>query len=223
MPRRKTPIVTGQVYHIFNRGVNKQPIFFAPKNYQRATDTIRYYLIHKPPLAYSKFIKLPENIKNEVILNLSKMEKGVEIISYVLMPNHYHLLLRQLIDGAAMVFVRNFQISITKYVNKRFDRTGPLLQGQFKSVLIEDDEQLLHVNRYIHLNPHTSFIVKDLDELRSYMWSSLPEYLGLIKEGFCSNKLILSHFQNITKYWDFVSNQADYQRELDRIKHLVLE
>ncbi|MBN1969273.1 MAG: transposase [Candidatus Delongbacteria bacterium] len=151
------------------------------------------------------------------------MEKGVEIISYVLMPNHFHFLIRQAKNDAVMEFTRNFQISFTKYINKRFERTGPLLQGQFKGKLIEDDEQLLHVHRYIHLNPYASFIVNDVESLKDYTWSSLPEFLGHSKGGFCSKNIILNNFDNVDKYWKFITNQADYQRNLKRIKHLVFD
>lgn len=224
MPLRKTPIVTGQTYHVFNRGVNKQPILFTPRDYNRAVDTIKYYIVNRPPLPYSKFIKLTREAGNEVSTRMLKGEHGVKLISYVLMPNHFHFILTQLIDEGITNFIRNLQISITKYINTKNNRSGPLLQGQFKVVLIEDDEQLIHVCRYVHLNPYTSFIVNNIEELKSYNWSSLREFLSLTDEEFCTKDIILSTFKNkIDKYWDFISNQADYQRKLGAIKHLILE
>ena len=223
MPRRKIPLITGQVYHVFNRGLSKQDIFFTPKHYLRALNIIRYYLVFKPPLPYSKFIKLPKDIRKEIKNDMNKMEKGVDIISYVLMPNHFHFLVKQLKDKAIMEFTKNFQISITKYINKRYERSGPLLQGQFKNILIEDDEQLLHVHRYIHLNPYTSFLVKDLVDLCNYPWSSQQEFIGLIKNGFCRKDMILYNFKDINKYRKFIINHADYQRSLETIKHLVID
>ena len=223
MPKRKIPIITGQVYHIFNRGINKQPIFFTPRNYKRAVNVIKYYLIYKPPLPYSKFQKLPFSIKDELLKTMSQKERGVEVISYVLMSNHYHFLLRQTMDKGINNFIRKFQISYTKYINKRLDRSGALIQGQYKAVLIEDDEQLIHVNRYIHLNPYTSYIVKNIEELKGYAWSSLPQFLGEERDSFCQKGIVLSLFKNVDKYWGFLANQADYQRNLDRIKHLMID
>ena len=220
---RSIVLANQQIYHVFNRGINKQPIFFTKRNYLRALDTIKYYRFYKPPLPYSKYIKLTDNIKNLLKESIRSVEKGVHIISYTLMPNHYHFLLKQLKDGGINNFIRNFQISYTKYVNKRFDRTGALIQSQFKAVLIEDDEQLMHISRYIHLNPHTSFVVKDLKELKSYPWSSLAEYLGVAKNGFCSKDIVLSLFKEKDIYWKFIANQADYQKRLDKIKHLTLD
>lgn len=223
MPRRKTPLVTNQVYHVFNRGVNKQPIFFTKKNYKRAVETIKFYSVHKPPIRYSKFLQLALERRAELKESIKNNQKAIEVISYLLMPNHYHFILKQTVDDGIRDFIRNFQISYTRYTNIRHNRSGPLLQGQFKAVLIEDEIQLNHVDRYIHLNPHTSFVVKDLEDLKNYTWSSLPEYMGLIKDEFCSKELILSQYRNSSKYWEFIVNHADYQRKLEEIKHLIFE
>lgn len=223
MPRRKTPLVTGQIYHVFNRGINKQPIFFTPINYKRAVETIRYYLVQRPSIRYSKFRELPIERRKEMLESMKKEKHGVHIISYTFMPNHYHFLLKQANEDGLKDFIRNFQISYTRYINTKFERIGPIFQGQFKAVLIEDDEQLNHVGRYIHLNPYTSYVVKDLEELKYYQWSSIQEYLEITKNEFCSKEIILTHHPSIDKYWEFISNQADYQRKLDRIKHLIID
>lgn len=223
MPRRKTPLVEGQVYHVFNRGINKQPVFFTPKNYKRATETIKYYLIQRPPIRYSKFRELPDIRRNELMDSIKNQKRGVEIIGYVFMPNHFHFILKQVSDGGIKDFIRNFQISYTKYLNTLNNRTGPIFQGQFKAILIEDDDQLHHIVRYIHLNPYTSFLLKDVDELKNYQWSSFREYLGAVKNGFCTKENILSNYPSSDDYWKFISNHAEYQRKLDSIKHLTFE
>lgn len=86
---------------------------------------------------------------------------------------------------------------------------------------MEDNEQFLHVNRYIHLNPVTSYLV-ELDDLENYEFSSYQEYLGK-RNGFCNTQEILSHFKNIEAYKKFIDDQADYARRLENIKHLLLE
>lgn len=223
MPRRKYPLVNDQIYHVYNCGANKQPIFFVNGNYIRAIKTIEYYLVHKPSLSFSRFLQLSLEGKVKMQEAIVSMQRAVEFISYSLMPNHYHFLLKQVVDDGIKDFVRNFQISYTRYANIKHDRTGPLLQGQFKALLIEDSNQLNHVVRYIHLNSYTSYIVKNLKELKDYPWSSLPEYLGIVNKGFCSKKIILSQYKDVDKYWEFVANQAGYQRGLKKIKHLVHE
>ena len=216
-------MVTGQVYHVFNRGVSKIPIFTVLREYKRAIGTIQYYMLKNTPIRYSKYLKLVDERKIDIYKNIDTREKTVELISYVLMPNHFHFLLKQVSEEGIKSFVRNFQISYTRYFNTKNERVGPLLQGQFKAVLIEADEQLKHVSRYIHLNPYTSYLVKDLEELKGYLWSSLPEYLGVVVNGFCNKTLVLPQIKDTNKYWQFIANQADYQRRLGNIKHLMLD
>lgn len=150
-------------------------------------------------------------------------DKLVDIICFCLMPNHFHLLLNQLKDNGISKFMANLQNSFTRYFNTKHERIGHLLQGQFKAVLIEDDNQLLHVSRYIHLNPYSSYVVKDLESLEQYLWSSFPEYLGKVAAEICNKEIILSQFKDKKDYKKFVFDQADYQRRLEEIKHLVIE
>lgn len=138
------------------------------------------------------------------------------------MPNHFHLQLRQRKDNGISKFLANLQNSLTHYFNTRSNRVGHLFEGQFKAVRIESEEQLFHIHRYIHLNPYTGFIVKNIDNLLMYQWSSLKEYINN-KKNLCETKYILSHFKTRKKYLAFILNQADYQKKLNKIKHLILE
>ena len=119
--------------------------------------------------------------------------------------------------------MRNFQNSYNKYFNTKHDRTGSLTQAMFKAVRIETDEQLLHVNRYIHLNPYTGHVVHTIKDLETYPWSSFPLYLSDEKNSFVDTSFILQMFPSIEEFKKFTYDQADYQRQLHQIKHLVLE
>lgn len=224
MPGRKVPLVNNEIYHILNKGISLQPTFLIKRDYHRALQTIFYYQNQKPPVKYSRFLSL-SNKQREIILdNLKKQGLIlVEIIAFCLMPNHFHLLLKQVIDGGISKFIGNFTNSYTRYFNTKHKREGALFQGKFKAVRIESDEQLLHVSRYIHLNPYSSYVIKTLGELENYSYSSLPEYLQKLPNNFCQKEIILDQFKNINSYKNFVFDQADYQRELENIKHLTLE
>ena len=151
---------------------------------------------------------------------LQNNEKIVEIICYCLMPNHFHLLLKQLRDNGITDFIRLISNGYTRYFNTRHHRIGPLLQGAYKAVLIETDEQLVHVSRYIHLNPLVSLLVKNLT---TYTMSSYPDYIG-VRDGKLINKNeILGFFKNTSKYESFVLDQASYAMDLSRIKHQLLD
>ncbi|HUV46592.1 MAG TPA: transposase [Candidatus Bathyarchaeia archaeon] len=224
MPGRTEILATDEIYHVYNRGVASQPIFFTNKNYQRAVSTIFYYCNQNLPLRYSDFIVQSHDKKIEILEKLKNEKKFlVEIIAFCLMPNHFHFLLKQVIDNGISNFLSKFTNSYTRYVNSKNKRSGSLLQGRFKAVRIENDEQFLHVGRYIHLNPYSSYIVKKLPDLENYPYSSLPEYLRKTKANFCHKRLILNQFKDKTAYKKFVFDQANYQRELQNIKHLILE
>mgnify|MGYP001562929218 CR=1 FL=1 len=225
MPGRETPLITGEIYHIVNRGIASQSIFLNQRDYQRALETILYYQNKKSLLRYSYFIRLQQSIRLEILkkLNDQKDHLLVEIFAYCLMPNHFHLLLKQLIDNGISNYLSKFSNSYTRYFNVKNNRIGPLLQGKFKSVHVDNDEQLLHLSRYIHLNPYSSDIVKSLKGLKEYPYSSLPEYLELDQKNYCRRDLILSYFKTADSYEDFIFSQADSQRELDIIKHHTLE
>ena len=120
-------------------------------------------------------------------------------------------------------FMLKFSDSYTRYFNTKNKRIGPIFQGRFKSVRVESEQQLLHVSRYIHLNPYSSGIVKTVADLKKYYYSSLPEYLGLTKNEICQKEIVTGYFQKPGSYQEFVFEQADYQRELAMIKHLLLE
>lgn len=137
------------------------------------------------------------------------------------MPNHFHLLLKQLTEGGITKFVGNFSNSYTRYFNTRNKRIGHLFQGVFKAVRIEDDEQFIHVLRYIHLNPVVSLIIKETG-LEDYPYSSFAEYLGR-RDGFCHKNMILDHYSSIENLKSFTYDQIDYGKKMEAIKHLILE
>lgn len=223
MPGRVTPLINENYYHIYNRGANKQPIFRGIRDYRRIIEIIKFYQYNHPPIRYSKYLQLPSERRKIISLELFKQPRLVWINAYCLMPNHFHFLLKQNITNGISSFIGNLQNSYTRYFNIKYAASGPLFQGQFKSVYVEDNNQLLHLNRYIHLNPSSSFIVKDLDSLLKYPWSSLQEYLDVSADKVCDKDITLTQFKNIECYKSFVLDQADYQRRLDIIKHLTID
>src|SRR3972149_3368728 len=155
MPSRIFPFVNGHYYHIYNRGVEKRIIFEKNRDCSRLIKTTRYYQLIGPKPRLSKFLL-------GSIFKPDSTKKIVDIICYCLMPNHFHFLIKQLKEGGITEFVSKLSNSYTKFYNTKYSRVGPLLQGEFKAVLIENDEQLIHTSRYIHLNPVASFLVKEL-------------------------------------------------------------
>lgn len=222
MAGRNIVLTTGEYYHIFNRGIARQPIFFTKRDYERFLLTLSYYRFADIPVKLSRFLHLQKDTRESLLKDLNENKKTiVDVLCYALMPNHFHILLRQSADKGITRFMSKIINSYTRYVNTKRVRVGDLLQGVFKAVHIETDEQLIHLSRYIHLNPLVSLVVKQ-DSFLSYPWSSLKEYL-LDVPTFVETELILAQFDSSQGYKQFILDRADYGRRLEKIKHLVIE
>jgi putative transposase len=207
---------TDSFYHIINRGIANQKLFNDASDYQRFIVTLNFYIEKNPPQKLSLTTK--EEL-NKILLSSPK-KPLVEIISYCLMPNHFHLLLKQLEENGITNFMKNLQNSYTRYYNSKNKRIGTMYQGTFKAVTIENDEQLLHVSRYIHLNPFASKIT---NHHHQYPWSSYKIYLDNRTGRICSPKLILEMIGSPSKFQKFIDDYADYARTLAVIKNQILE
>lgn len=188
------------------------PIFNGFYDYTRFMKTVFYYTIEGPKPRFSIFT--PETAK------LNTDRKIIEIICYCLMPNHFHFLLRQIKENGVTEFMSKISNSYTKYINIKNQRVGPLLQGEFKAVHVGDDEQLIHVSRYIHLNPLVGYLAKNLE---AYRWSSYLEYLNPKDDSICSKEIILDQFSSPGDYKQFLLDQKDYALELEIIKHQLID
>lgn len=221
MSERKAPLVTDQLYHVFNRSLNREIIFVNSWNFSRYLKLIDYYRNTHQPVSLSRLLQLNKKLREEILHSLQKDNLlRVDILAYCIMPTHYHFILRQVADDGITKFIRDTSNSYGKYFNKKSERYGPVFQGRFKAVRIESDEQLLHVVRYVHLNPYSSFIVKNLDEVLKYPYSSMHEYMNA-KPSFVSKELVLELHNGIEQMIRFTLNQANYQQTLSSIKHFT--
>ncbi|QGZ90374.1 transposase [Microcystis aeruginosa] len=134
MPYRHNTFEVGQYYHIYNRGNNRQDIFFERENYLFFLRLVRKYLL-----------------------------ETLDVIAYCLMPNHYHLLIR-LKKAELSAAMQAFSLSYTKAMNQRYGRVGSLFQGRFQAILVNDTEYLLNLSRYIHCNPVKARLVSQPQE-----------------------------------------------------------
>ena len=208
--------INGNLYHLYNRGVAKQRIFNNHYDYQRLLNTFAYYL------DMSVTTKISEVKKDKLAEILSKKPKKprIEIFSFCLMPNHFHLIVKQILNFGITNFMRYSLDSYAKYFNVKYDRVGPILQGKFKSKEIKTDEQFMHLSRYIDLNPLTSNLVSNPEE---YDWSSFALYLSETKTRLCQPKNILGYFTSINEYNYFVKDFRDYIKSNEEISDLTFE
>ena len=179
MPYRYDAFVSGNYYHVFNRGANRENIFFSEANFIYCLKLIQ------------KYVK----------------KYDVTVIAYCLMPNHYHLLLRQDSEVSLSKFVNVLFNAYVQAVNNQLGRKGTLFEGRFKHVHVDKDEYLVHLCRYIHLNPVKAHLVSRPED---WVYSNYQEWVGLRQGSLKNTEFILSYFDSESEYQEFV---IDFQVE----------
>lgn len=221
MPSRRDVFINGSIFHIFNKTIDHKLIFKAAKIASHFLNLIRYYRSTKSNVRYSRFKELPEHVRNfkEKEINRAKYFK-VDILTFCIMPNHFHLLLKQRVNLGIIRFMADIINSLTRFYNSLNDRKGPLFLPQFKSRHILTREQLVHTSRYIHLNPYSSGIIIDKENLSTYPFSSFSQYLNFNPHNLCNIKIVLDNFKDDSiAYKDFVLKNAEHQKMLEHIKY----
>lgn len=210
--------VEGGFYHLYNRGVEKRTIFVDEQDYAVFLHLLKYYLSPSDPKDAHPFL----SFKNFTVVRprpLTNLEKEIELLSFCLMPNHFHLLIKQkTIDGMEKLMSKVLT-TYSMYFNKRYERVGHLFQGRYKAALVTSDSYLLHVSRYIHLNPSELTGTVPVN----YPYSSYQYFLGLKKATWLKPDFILAYFDTskllpflnkYPSYKDFVENYAEDSKEV---------
>jgi len=163
---------SGQIYHIYNRGNNKEKIFFDEQDYRAFLFRLGLCLgFTEEELNREKLLAMPYSR-----IRISDVKTGDYFLhSFCLMPNHFHLLIEQTSDKPVSKLIAKLCTSYSKYVNKKYSRVGHVFQDKFKAVLIENNEQLMWIFEYIHTNPVKDSIVKKLSD---YTWCSYNDFLN---------------------------------------------
>lgn len=217
---RRKKIATDYCYHIFSRSIAKYKIFNDPDDYLRFLEVLKLYQYQDFTYSYSRFSTLaPET--QEVIIKRIELSSPVyvDIVAHCPMPTHIHLVLKQKIDNGISIYMSKVLNSYSRYFNLQHKRKGPLWERRFQSVLVETDEQLLHLTRYLHLNPTFAGIVKNP---QAWAFSSYHEYISR------SSKNNLCKFNDLLDikpkaYKKFVNDRVTYQRDLSKIKNLLID
>ncbi len=190
MPYRKTKFQAGQTYHLYNRGINRQRIFFCDENWGYFVKQLRHYF--QPELA--------------------------DILAYCLMPTHYHLMVTLKTDELSARLMQPFSVSYTKAINKQQGRVGPLFQGPFRAVWVDKDGYMMHLSRYIHLNPVAAGLVTRPED---WAFSSYRDYAGLRNGTLPMTDPVLAQFPSRQAYREFVESYCEQEDKV--IEHLLLD
>ena len=210
---RKIKFAPFEHFHIFNRGNNKQNIFLTERDYVR----FLFLILHLQ--SEQSFTNIGYNvtnfIKHRVFNKIRRMDdfvknRGVNLVGFILMPNHFHLIVEEIKDSGLSDYMQRVQNAYTKYFNIKYRKTGHLLQGPFKAVHINDNNQLLHLSAYIHRNPRGLKYWKNKEHC--YEWSSYQDYLEINRWGeLLALGIVTGQFRKNTEYFDFVKKSSAKQ------------
>ncbi len=213
---RKDPFVNGEYYHIYNRGVDKRVIFKSKRDYERFM-MLLYIANSSDSFRLDEILHRQHKTFNEILV-LDRGEPLVSIGVWCLMTNHFHLLIRQEVDGGITKFMRKLGVGYSMFFNIRYQRTGALFGGLFKSKLIGvDDNYMRQLFGYIHINPlEIEFpdwkdrIKKPSGDMKkfleSYRYSSYLDYIGVdrVEKNILNIKNFPEYFENSKAFEDFV-------------------
>jgi putative transposase len=219
---RKDSFVTGEFYHIYNRGVDKRTIFKLTRDYERFT-MLLYLANSEESFRIDNIINKQHKTFFEV-LSLDKGKPLVSIGAWVLMNNHFHILLKQEVDGGITKFMRKLGVGYSMFFNIKYQRTGALFGGLFKSKHISDDNHLKHLFGYIHHNPlDIKFsgwekLVEKFDSgewknfLSEYRYSSYQDYCGEIRDegSILSKNAFPEYFVEPKNFNDFIDSYLSF-------------
>ncbi|MEK9175302.1 MAG: transposase [Patescibacteria group bacterium] len=193
---RKTKFANGEFYHIYNRGTDKRAVFLDDTDFKRFLRCMSEFNTIEPiGSLYEHALNIHYGRRTSIHKN-----KLVNIICYCLNLNHYHFLFEQRVDGGISEFMKRLGGGYTKYFNSKYNRTGVLFQGKFKSRHIDSNKYLLHIGAYINLNNKAHKVDKDIFR------SSMDEFLGKQKTALCVPDIILKQFKNKKEFKEFADS-----------------
>lgn len=213
---RKEKFKAQSFFHICNKSIANFAIFNGQSNPQRFIELLDFYNNTNIIDSFSKLKKKNLYQYENILIPCSK--QIIKFISYSIMPDHYHLLIKILVDDRLSKYINDVENSFTRYFNIKHNRKGPLWQSSFKAVRIKTDEQLLHVSRYININAATAKLVSAPED---WPFSSY-KYL-IFDKKFLGNLIREISVTNVQDYKKFAESNIEHQKKLKRIKRLILE
>ena len=216
MPTPIRQFEIGNIYHVFNRGIEKRKIFQKQQDYERFVLGLYFFNDKKPSMNVWENLHFNKRETKAIISSTIVPPGGtivederscvVDFLSFALMPNHFHFILREIRQGGITLFMQKMG-GYSQYFNKQYDRVGPLFQGRYKAVRIKDDEHLINIFSYVHTNPvelhepeWKDFKVKDKRNatyrLENYRWSSYLDYIGQKNFPYVTQRIFFDELLN---------------------------
>ncbi len=222
--RRKFNFSIGEYYHVYNRGVDKRIIFNDSHDYNRFI-VLLHLSNSSQPVDIDKTLR--GGLSFPELIRMDMGERLVDIGAYCLMPNHFHLLLKERIENGISIFLKKLSTAYSMYFNRKHERTGSLFQGPFQATHADNDQYLKYLFAYIHLNPikivdpnwKESMVFDQVyikKHLENYKYSSYLDYLGAQRqESIILNKSVFPEYFNMNhSFEDFIEDWLQIKSEL---------
>lgn len=213
------------IYHVYNRGVEKRTIFLDEQDYKVFLNYLKEYLSPKSSDLKIRNIYVQGRTFTSIPRQPKNYSNKIDLLAYCLMPNHFHFVIKQKDDKDSLKeFMQSLFTRYSMYFNKKYSRVGSLFQGKYKAIIVMDETYLLHLSRYIHINPY------EITNSLINWYSSYAEYLGIKHTPWIKTNLILNYFDNnkllpefkkVNTYQEFIENYIKDSKEF--ISDIILE
>lgn len=228
---KKIEFQNGNFYHIYNRGIDRRKVFLNRHDYSRFIVCLKefnqvepigsLYLLNlnrkRDSLSGRTAQKNEQNIQDKNNKDNKESRKLVDIIAYALLPNHYHLLIKQLETNGTSEFIKRLAGGYTWYYNNKSERNGPLFAGKFKAIRIDSDAYLQQLSAYINANVE----IHGISRAEEWIWSSYRYYINKEIHNVSNKNLILEDFMNIDQYKMIVSEVIKNAQQIKAAKYYL--
>ena len=237
MSHNQRQIEVGTICHVLNRGVDKRDIFMNERDRFRFVHDLFEFNDEAPAseiVNINYFFKKDYSVIARPNVERRPRERLVDILAFCLMPNHYHLMLREKIAGGITRFMKKLNMGYARYFNEKYKRSGALFQGRFKSVIVTNQAHFTFLPYYIHLNPldlatpewrerSLKNFKKAWNFLNNYRWSSHLDYCGQKNFPSVTQRNFLTSFFEGSKQYENSIREWLENLELENIKEIILE
>lgn len=213
--QRKISFSEGEYYHIYNRGTDKRVVYSSHDDYMRFL-ALMYICNNIAPVNIRE--QFPKGVSFVKLKDITRDETLVDVGAYCLMPNHFHILVKEKKEEGITKFISKLATGYSMYFNSKYERTGKLFEGVFKATHVNENIYLKHLFSYIHLNPIKIFDPKWKEDgiidynkakkyLKDYKYSSYLDYLGnsRIENIIINKKAFPEYFKNFKDFDCFIS------------------
>lgn len=199
MPGRNTIKidVAESYYHVYARGLNKEKLFLDESDFVFFLSLLKRYLSSEPSLSGRGLV-------------YESLSEHIQLHTYCLMENHFHLLLFQKTQGTMSSLMRRVMTSYSGYFNRKYQHRGPVFESRYKASRVISDDYFLHISRYIHLNPRN---------WKKYKYSSISHYLANYMSDWLQTESVLGMHSSISGYQQFLEDYEQKHQDLEYIKH----